>query len=86
MIPGRYMTKQCSNINRKRLFHSNYKSSEKARKRRKILRGAVKSGMDINEQTEGNIYEAGGFLILFKYYILSCLSSISLEIPFLNSF
>ena len=61
MIPGRYMTKQCSNINRKRLFHSNYKSSEKARKRRKILRGAVKSGMDINEQTEGNIYEAGGF-------------------------
>ena len=61
MIPGRYMTKQCSNLNRKRLFHSNYKSSEKARKRRKILRGAVKSGMDINEQTEGNIYEAGGF-------------------------
>ena len=49
-------------FNRKRLFRSVYKSSDRVRKRRKILRGAVKSGIDINEETEGKIYEAGGFV------------------------
>ena len=61
MIPGRYLTKQCANINRKRLFGSVYKASDDARKRRKILRGAKKSRMDKNEATEGTLYEPGGF-------------------------
>ena len=61
MIPGRYLTKQCANINRKRLFASEYKASDDARKRRKILRGATKSRMDKNEATEGTLYETGGF-------------------------
>jgi hypothetical protein len=62
MVPGRYTTKQCANLNQKRLSCSTYKSSEPVRKRRKILRGAVKSRMDINEHVEGNVYEAGGFV------------------------
>ena len=62
MVPGRYTTKQCSNLNQKRLSRSMYKSSEPVRKRRKILRGAVKSRMDKNEHVEGNVYEAGGFV------------------------
>lgn len=61
MIPGRYTTKQCKNINKKRLYHSQYKSTEKARKRRKIIRGLKKSAMDKFEQTEGQVYEAGAF-------------------------
>lgn len=61
MVPGRYMTKQCSNLNLRRLSRSLYKKSEPVRKRRKMLRGAVKSGMDINEHVEGKVYEAGGF-------------------------
>ena len=60
MIPGRYLTKQCANINRKRLFGSEYKASDDARKRRKILRVAKKSRMDKNEATDGT-YEPGGF-------------------------
>ena len=61
MTPGRYMTKQCSNLNRKRVLSSLYKSSDTVRKRRKILRGAKKSKMDQNEHVEGKVYEAGGF-------------------------
>jgi hypothetical protein len=61
MIPGRYMTKQCSNINRKRLFNSEYKSRDESKKQRKIQRGAINTGKDINEHTEGSIYEPGGF-------------------------
>ena len=61
MIPGRYMTKQCDTINLKRLFYAKYKSSEPVRKRRKILRGQVKAGMDKNEDKEGTLYEAGKF-------------------------
>ena len=64
MTTGRYMTKQCSEFNRKRLFRSVYKSSDRVRKRCKILRGAVKSGIDINEENEGKIYEAGGFVLM----------------------
>ena len=61
MIPGRYLTKQCANINRKRLFASEYKASDDARKKRKILSGTTKSRMVKNEATEGTLYEAGGF-------------------------
>ena len=61
MIPGKYMNKSCQMINRKRLYHSKYKSSEKARKRRKVIRGSKKSFLDLQDETEGKMYEAGGF-------------------------
>lgn len=61
MIPGRYTTKGCEKLNQKRLYHSVYKSSEKARKQRKIIRGLKKSAMDKHEETEGTVYEAGAF-------------------------
>lgn len=61
MIPGRYMTKQCDSLNRKRLLSSFDKTSDKARKRRKILRGKEKSRKDKNEETEGTVYESGAF-------------------------
>ena len=62
MQPGRFMVKQCSMINRKRLFSSFYKSSEPVKKRRKIIRGLKKSKMDKHEKDEGTVYEAGGFV------------------------
>ena len=61
MVPGRYMTKHCDNLNRKRLFNSKYKSSDKALKRRKLLLGRKKSRMDKHEEVEGTLYEAGAF-------------------------
>ena len=61
MIPGKYMNKSCQMINRKRLYHSNYKSSEKARKRRKVIRGSKKSVQDLQDETEGKMHEVGGF-------------------------
>lgn len=61
IIPGRYTTKQCDMLNRKRLFSSLYKTSDKARKRRKVLRGKEKSKKDKNEEAEGTIYESGAF-------------------------
>ena len=37
------------------------KSSEPAKKRRKILRAERKNWSDNNKEKEGNIYEPGGF-------------------------
>ena len=61
MVPGRYMTKHCSSINKKRLFNANYKGSNKVCKRRKVLRGQKKSTMDKQENLEGEIYAPGAF-------------------------
>jgi len=61
MIPGRYMTKGCSTINRKRLYFTNKKSDEVVRKRRKIIRAQKKRKMDSQEQTEGTVYGPGEF-------------------------
>ena len=61
MIPGRYTTKHCANMNRKRLYFANYKSTDKACKRRKVIRGKRKSVMDHLEDKEGTVYEAGAF-------------------------
>ena len=61
MIPGRYMTKGCSTINRKRLYFANKKSDEVVRKRRMIIRAQKKSKMDSHEQTEGTVYGPGEF-------------------------
>ena len=61
MIPGRYMTKSCCEINRKRLYFANKKSDEEARKRRKIIRAKRKSKIDSPEQSEGTVYGPGEF-------------------------
>ena len=61
MIPGRYVVKRCDTLNRKRLFYSTYKSSEKVRKRLKVHRGQKKSALDKNEHVEGLLYESGAF-------------------------
>ena len=39
MIPGRYTSKQFQTFNQKRLYFGKYKSSDKERTRRKVLRG-----------------------------------------------
>ena len=61
MIPGRYTTKHCANLNRKRLYFAKYKSKDIAKKRRKVIRGLKKSAQDKNEEKEGTVYEAGYF-------------------------
>ena len=61
IIPGRYCTKGFQNLNRKRLFHSNYKSKETTKTQRKVLRGKRKSKGDKVAEKEGVLYEAGAF-------------------------
>ena len=61
MVPGRYCTKGFDLLNQKRLFNAQYKNSDKAKTRRKILRGKAKSKKDKNEQKEGVLYESGAF-------------------------
>lgn len=61
MVPGRYMTKGCTSINRKRLYFARKKWDENARKRRKIIRAKRKSKMDSLEQAEGTVYGPGEF-------------------------
>ena len=61
MIPGKYTLLGCSNLNKKRLYHSDYKTKEPNKKRRKILRGTKKSKDNKLEQNEGTLYEAGAF-------------------------
>ena len=66
IIPGRYTTKQCQNLNQKRLYHAKYKSSESARKR-----GIKKSTMDKHKDEEEIVYEAAAFWdIFFVIYII----------------
>ena len=62
MEPGRYMTKQCSSLNRKRLFRSSYGAKESVKKRRKIIRGLKKTGMDQTDEIEGEVYKAGEYV------------------------
>jgi len=57
------MTKQCSNLNRKRLFRSSYGAKENDKKRRKILRGLKKQvWTDEPDEIEGEVYKAGEYL------------------------
>ena len=55
MIPGRYML--CKMLYRKRLYHSVFKSSEKARG----LKKASQYKQEKLEEKEGKMYEAGGY-------------------------
>lgn len=59
--PGSYSLKGCHNQNKKRLYHSNYKSSTPVKKRRKILRARRKGREDKNSEQEGKVYGAGNF-------------------------
>ena len=61
MVPGRYTLKGCATLNKKRLFHAEYKNKESSRKRRKIIRGQKKSKDDKDVETEGTVYGAGIF-------------------------
>ena len=69
VIPGRYCTKGFDSFSKKRLFNASYKSSEKAKKRKKILRGLSKSKGDKIGQKEGVVYEAGAFSALFLHVL-----------------
>jgi hypothetical protein len=61
MIPGRYMTKQCSEINKKRLYFGTLKSNVEVCKRRKVISVHKKSAIDKSENIEGTLYEPGVF-------------------------
>ena len=61
MIPGRYASKGCSVQNRKRLYIANYKNKSSTKTRRKVISGKKKQKDDVNIETEGTQYLAGGF-------------------------
>ena len=61
MIPGLYTLKGCSTLNKKRLFRADYKNKEDNKKRRKRLRAKKMGKIDKDLETEGVMYEAGGF-------------------------
>ena len=61
IIPGCYCTRGFDTLNRKRLYNASYKSNEKTKKRRKIIRAKAKSKKDKTEQKEDVLYEAGAF-------------------------
>ena len=61
MIPGLHLVTGCNRLNRKRLYHADYKNCEPKKKQRKIIRGLRKSKQDKNKETEGKLYKPGGF-------------------------
>ena len=61
MIPGLHLVTGCNRLNRKRLYHADYKNCELKKKQRKIIRGLRKSKQDKNKETEGKLYKPGGF-------------------------
>ena len=61
MLPGKHLVNGCTILNRKRLYLADYKNSESAKKRRKIIRGQKKNRQDKNSEKEGVLYDAGGF-------------------------
>lgn len=61
MIPGVYTLNGCSNLNKRRISVAEYKNSERTKLQRKIIRGKRYHVQDCHEQSEGKVYEAGGF-------------------------
>ena len=61
MVPGHYMLKGCSMLNKSRLYHSVYQEKTSSKRRRKIIRGKKKQKDDNDEARKGKLYEAGGF-------------------------
>ncbi len=60
LSPGLFLRHMCSELDKERVWHSNYKSSEKEKKRRKKRR-AKKKGFEDKKTEEGVTYDPGGF-------------------------
>jgi len=61
MKPGQYLLPNCNNLNGKRLYHSNYKNTNVAKKRRKVIRGQTKAKHDKRLEKDGVSYECGAY-------------------------
>lgn len=61
MIPGEYTLKGCKRINQRRVSQAEYKNSDFSKHRRKLLGGRKHKIQDKLENTEGKLYESGGF-------------------------
>ena len=62
IVPGRYTLKGCSNQNKRCLFLAGYKNRSPTKRRRKVIRVKKKrSKEDKDTETEGKLYEPGGF-------------------------
>ena len=59
--PGVHRAKACKKLDRGRLYHSVYKNSDKAKKRRRAIRNKKKGFAEALEVAEGLQYEAGAF-------------------------
>lgn len=59
ITPGRFTSSAAGAVDQKRIYWSDLKSSEAAKKHRKHLRAVKKGFQDINEEKEGNVYESG---------------------------
>ena len=61
MVPGSHCRKACEKLDHDRIRHSNRKSGEEAKKRRKQIRNWKKGFNETLEAREGPSYEAGGY-------------------------
>ena len=59
--PGTYTTLYCAELDKQRVYHSERKSKDRFRKRRKQLRRQRKGIQDTHVQAEGTTYESGQF-------------------------
>ena len=59
--PAKYLLEGCRKINQKRLYLAIYKNTERAKKRRQVIRGKKKSRYDKFIEKEQNPYQAGAF-------------------------
>ena len=68
--PGKYMLEGCSNLNKKRLRLSNYKSKDTSKNKRKVLRGMKKQKADKDKDEEGTL-KSWIILAIIDYRIYS---------------
>ena len=61
LIPGKYTLNGCKHLNAKRLKFSQYRSNAGNKTRRQMLRAKKLRKTDKLKESEGKIYEAGGF-------------------------
>ena len=61
MNPGLYTLKGCQQLNENRINNTIYKTQDKQKIKRKVIRGAKKKKTDKDTEKEGIIYEPGGF-------------------------
>ncbi len=59
--PGRHCTSFCKNEDKDRMYMSIYKSTDRAKKRRRAIRNKKKGYADQLEHREGPQYQTGGF-------------------------